>query len=257
VIDSEIQVFASSFPDAKIDVHYKPEAECFRDLTRDSTRMIIVTRGLSVEEENFYKDSVHFEPLYGILAYDAIAVIVNNASPDTIFTMDDIRSLLEGTSRKPMSVVMDGVSETSTVRFALDSILIGKPLGHNVMAARSSEGVIDYVSEHPQAVGFIGVSWIGNQDDPRQLSFMHRVKIAALQCLTCLGETYTRPYQADIALHRYPLIRSVYFVLKENWDGIGSNFLNFLQFERGQLIFRRAFLVPARMSFYVRDMQIH
>ena len=42
LIDSQIKVFESSFPDAKIIPHYKPEAECLRDLTSDSTRMIIV-----------------------------------------------------------------------------------------------------------------------------------------------------------------------------------------------------------------------
>src|ERR1700737_3781160 len=86
VIDSEIKVFESSFPDVKIIPHYKPEAECFRDLAGDSTRMIIVTRGLNRQEEKFYIDSVHFVPIYGNLAYDAIAVIVNNTSKDSIFT---------------------------------------------------------------------------------------------------------------------------------------------------------------------------
>src|SRR5579863_9487553 len=47
VIDSQIKVFESSFPNAKIIVHYKSEADCFRDLAKDSTRMIIVTRGLN------------------------------------------------------------------------------------------------------------------------------------------------------------------------------------------------------------------
>src|ERR1700760_2782429 len=63
VIDSEIKVFESSFPNAHIIVHYKPEAACLRDLAQDSaTRMIIVTRGLTPEEEKFYKDSMNFEP---------------------------------------------------------------------------------------------------------------------------------------------------------------------------------------------------
>src|SRR4030095_11435630 len=45
VIDSQIQVFESQNPDAKIIAEYKSEAACFRDLQADSTRMIIVTRG--------------------------------------------------------------------------------------------------------------------------------------------------------------------------------------------------------------------
>ena len=55
IIDSQIKVFEASFPNAKIIADYKPEAECLRDLARDSTRMIIVTRSLNREEEAFYK----------------------------------------------------------------------------------------------------------------------------------------------------------------------------------------------------------
>src|ERR1700743_1798084 len=64
VIDSQIKVFESSFPDTRIIPHYVAEAQCFRDLSTDSTRMIIVTRGLTVEEEKFYLDSFHLEPTF-------------------------------------------------------------------------------------------------------------------------------------------------------------------------------------------------
>jgi phosphate transport system substrate-binding protein len=257
VIDSEIKVFESSFPEAKINVHYKSEADCFRDLAKgnDSTRMIIVTRGLNKQEEDFYNDSFHYVPVYGLLAYDAIAIIVNNKSKDTILTMKDVRSLLNGVT-KNIQVVMDGVSATSTVRFAIDSVLKGGALGKNVVAARSSEDVINFVAGNEHAVGFIGVSWIGDQDDVQQLKFLQKVKIAAVQCTTCMGETYVQPYQANIALKRYPLVRGLYYILNEGFSGVGNNFVNFLQFERGQLIFRRAYLVPARMSFEIRDTKI-
>jgi phosphate transport system substrate-binding protein len=256
VMDSQIKVFESSFPNARLIVHYKSEADCFRDLAADSTRMIIVTRQLNKEENKFYEDSIHFEPISGILAYDAIAVIVNAKSKDTIFTMNQIRSLLDGSDKEQRQVVMDGVSATSTVRYAIDSVLKGKPLGKNVGAARSSEQVINFVSNNGGAIGFIGVSWIGDQDDPTQLNFLKKVKVAAIECTSCGGETYVEPYQANIYLKRYPMTRGLYYILKENFDGIGNNFVNFLQYERGQLIFRRAYLVPARMSFEVRDVQL-
>src|ERR1051325_3249415 len=82
VIDSEIQVFEALYPKAKIIAEYKPEAQCFRDLIKDSTRMIIVTRGLTDEEEKFYKDSLKYLPSWNKVASDAIAVIVSNDAPD-------------------------------------------------------------------------------------------------------------------------------------------------------------------------------
>ncbi len=256
IIDSEIKVFESSYPDAKIVVDYKSEADCFRDLTKDSTRMVIVTRGLNKDEQKFYEDSIHFKPQWGLLAFDAIAAIVNNHSGDTILEMKDIRALLDGSSKLSLQVVMDGVSATSTVRYMIDSVLQGRPLAKNVMAARSSEQVIDYVSNNNKSIGFIGVSWIGDQDDPAELNFLKKIKVVALRCESCENETYVEPYQGNIALRRYPMVRGLYYILKENFSGIGNNFVNFLQYERGQLIFKRAYLVPARMSFDIRDVQM-
>jgi len=255
VIDSEIKVFESSYPDAKIVPHYKAEAQCLRDLTTDTTRMALVTRGLTEQEEKFYLDSFHMEPVFGPLAYDAIAIIVNNRSADSIFEIKDLQDMLNGTDTRHQ-VVMDGVSATSTVRYAIDSILRGRPLAKTVAAARSSEGVLDYVAKNENAVGFIGVSWIGDQQDPKQLTWLKSVNVAAIRCTSCGGPTYVKPYQANIALKRYPLVRSLYYILKENFSGVGSSFVNFLQYERGQLIFRRAYLWPSQMSFDVRDTQI-
>ena len=255
VIDSQIKVFESSYPNAIIIPHYKAEAQCLRDLTTDSTRLALVTRGLTVEEEQFYRDSFHLAPTYAPLVNDAIAIIVNNTSKDSTFEIKDLRDMLNGTDTRHQPV-MDGVSATSTVRYAIDSILMGQPLGKNVTAAHSSEDVINYVANNPHAVGFIGVSWIGDQSDPQQVSFLKKVTIAGVRCTSCGGPTYVKPYQANIALKRYPLVRSLYYILKENSSGVGNNFVNFLQTERGQLIFSKAYLWPTGMQFNIRDAQI-
>ena len=256
IIDSQIKVFESSFPNAVIIPHYKPEPECLRDLLNDSTRMIIITRGLTDDEVKYYRQlPAHLGPTFELLAYDAIAVIVNKQSKDSIFQINDLRSMLNGEDKQHQPV-MDGLSATSTVRYALDSILRGQPLGKNVTAARSSQKVIDYVAANPRAVGFIGVSWVGDPNDPAEESWIKKVNVASLRCTSCLGETYVKPYQANIALRRYPLVRGLYYILKENFSGVGNNFVNFMDYERGQLIFRRAYLFPAKMSFELRDMQI-
>ena len=254
VIDSQIKVFNSSNPDVKIEAKYEPEAQCLRDLTTTGTRMVIVTRGLSQDEEKFYQDSFHLKPTWMPLAYDAIAIIVNNSSKDSVFEISDLQHMLDGTDTVHLPV-MDGKSATSTVRYAIDSLLKGKPLNKRVTAARSSEEVINYVSENPHAVGFVGVNWIGEGAANDNL-FIKKVKIASVRCTSCLGPTYVKPYQANIALRRYPLVRSLYYILKENFSGVGNNFANFLQYERGQLIFSKAYLWPAKMTFSIRDTQI-
>jgi phosphate transport system substrate-binding protein len=255
VIDSEIKVFESSFPNCHIIADYEPEAQCLRDLTTDSTRLIFVTRGLTKEEGDFYQDSFHVRPLFGVLAYDAVAVVVNNTSKDSIFSIRDLQDMLGGNDTRHQPV-MDGVTATSTVRYAMDSILRGKPLGKGVMGVRGGEAVVDYVAGNPRAVGFVGASWIGDRSDPADTTFSRKVTVAAVQCVSCLGPTNVRPYQGNIALRRYPLVQSLYYILKENFSGVGNNFVNFLQYERGQLVFSKSYMWPANMNFQIRDVQI-
>ena len=256
IIDEQIKVFMSQNPNAKIIPDYKPEAECLKDLLKDSTRMVIVTRGLTENEELFYKDTLSFVPMWGKLANDAITVVTHIQAEDTLFSVAEIKSMLNGTTGYKYELVMDGLKATSTVRFLIDSVLRGQPMEGKVMAAQNSEGVIQYVSTHPNALGFIGVSWIGNKDDSTQLSFQKSVNIAALQCANCDEEVYVRPYQANIAMKRYPLNRGVYYILKENYSGLGKGFVNFLTHEKGQLIFRRGYLVPDRMALQIRKANV-
>ncbi|MBX3253071.1 MAG: substrate-binding domain-containing protein [Chitinophagaceae bacterium] len=255
IIDSQIKVFMSQYPEATIIPHYKAEADCLRDLLNDSIRMVIVTRGLSEEEVKTLKDTLGFAPVWGKVASDAISVIVNNKQRDSLFTMGDIRSLMNGTSGYKLKPVMDGTSATSTVRFMLDSVLNGQPLGSNVSAAQTSEQVIDYVSNNENAIGFIGVSWIGNPEDKEQLAFLSKVKVASIEARS-EKDKFIKPYQANIATKRYPMVRGLYYIVKENYAGLGKGFSNFLNGEKGQLIFRRAYLVPTKMNFTVREAHI-
>lgn len=256
IIDSQIKVYQVSNPETEIVAYYKSEAECLKDLEVDSVRMVIVTRGLSREETEGFKEKIHYGPSWGLVAYDAVAVVANNKSKTKFLSTKELRSMLDGSIGGDYEIVLDGLSATSTVRYCMDSILKGKPLGPRVKAAKSSEEVISYVEKNPNAIGLIGVSWVGDRQDDAQLSFLKNVSLVSLKCETCQDDAYVLPYQANIALGRYPLIRGIYYILKENYEGLGRGFVNFLLYERGQLIFKRAYLLPGRIEFGVRTMEV-
>lgn len=255
VIDSQVQVYESSNPKTKIIVHYKPEADCLRDFAVDSIRMVIATRGFSEKEAAFMSDSLKVYPSKMVIAYDAIAVIVHPSSPDSLFTMAEIKALLTGRSEKALVPVFDGITATSTVRFIIDSVLRGEALGPKVVAAQSSEGVIDYVAKTPNAVGFLGVSWVGNSEDSTQLTYLAKVGVAQIEHPALPGK-YVTPAQYNIYYGRYPMIRQLVYILKEKHKGLGHGFADFLTTERGQLIFKRSYLMPAQMSFSIRGATI-
>jgi phosphate transport system substrate-binding protein len=255
VIDAEIEVYQASYPDAHINVQYKPEADCLRDFGVDSIRMIIATRGFSESERKFMIDSLKVGPVQATVAHDAIAVIIHPEAKDSFFTMDRIRDLVSGNLKENLIPVFDGLKATSTVRFMIDSVLKGKSLGKNVVGAQSSEGVIDYVSKTPNAVGFIGVSWVGNKEDTSQQSFLKKIRLARLES-TDSANAFVLPVQYLIYTKSYPMVRDLVYVLREQQYGLGGAFANFLKSDRGQLIFRRAYLQPAKKPFYVRRAEL-
>lgn len=252
VIEEQLRVHKSSFPETNIIVSYKPESDCFRDLQKDSTRMIIVARGLSKEEASFFENQLSYNPQYGILAYDAVAIIVNRQSPDSVFTLSKLRNILSGKDK--ITAVMDGNKATSTVRYLKDSVLREGNFGANVVAAKDSRDVLDVVASRKDVVGFVGISWIADSYDPVQLAYLKKIRMGLVECVKCEEkDIFAMPSQATISRGQYPLARPLYYILKENAAGLGTGFMNFMSLERGQLIFRRAFLVPAKMGFGKRS----
>ncbi len=258
VIEEQIAMYEASFPGTKINAHYKSEADCMKDFFKDSTnRMVIVTRGLTDNEEKYMIDSIGFNPGWQEVATDAVAVIVHKNSTDTFFSLEDLQQRLTGKIKKEKTIVFDGLNRTSTVRFIQDSILKGKQFDTAVVrAVKNSDEVLDYIATHENAIGFIGINRIGNPEDAKQVEMLKKVKIGLVQCDLCEEKPYILPTQQSILNRRYPLVRGLHYIIKENFLGLGSGFVTFLQYERGQLIFRRAYLGPI-MNFNVRNVNLN
>jgi phosphate transport system substrate-binding protein len=254
-MDAQIQVYESQYPKVKIIAHYKSEAEALSDFAVDSIRLVIATRGPSNQEKRFINDSLKVGAESMTVAYDAVAVIVHPQGADSFFTLPELKELIGGNPKKDLIPVFDGTRATSTVRFMLDSILRGQPLGRNVVAADSSRGVIDYVSKTRNAVGFLGISWIGNADDTLQQAHLKKVRLARLESTDSTGG-FVLPVQYLIYTRTYPLVRNLVYVLKEKHTGLANGFVAFLRSDRGQLLFRRSYLYPAVRPFYARETEL-
>ena len=139
----------------------------------------------------------------------------------------------------------------------MDSVMNKQAFGKNVVSAGGSEAVLNYVATHKNAIGFVGLSWIGNVYEPKQQEMLKQVKLALLECKTCEEkDMFAKPSQATITYMQYPLARPLYYILKENYAGLGNGFVNFMSQERGQLIFRRSCLAPAKMNLLKRTTKI-
>lgn len=254
IIEEQLKVFDSSYPEAHINIHYKPEAECFKDFFDGKARMILVTRQLSQDEKE-YCEQKQIVPTTDALAEDAVAAIVNNASADSMLGVNEIKGILTGEYKKKYTVVFDNQG-SSTVRYITDSLLKGQKLAPNVFAAKGNKEVIDYVEKNTEAMGFLGLPFVsGAEDSSGSGSFIQNVKVVSMY--NDSARRYYLPYQAIIALKLYPFTRKLYYIKRENYPGLGTGFANFLSRERGQLIFAHAHLFPLKMNIVIRDAAIN
>lgn len=253
IVEEQIKVFDSSFPEGHITVHYKPEAECIKDFLNDSARLILVTRDLTADEKK-YCEQKKLVPTALAVAKDAVAVILNNSSSDTALSIETLKGILTGKYKKKYTVVFDNQG-SSTLRYMMDSLLKGEQLGANVFAAKGNDSVIAYIAKNPDAIGFVGVSYVSDYNDPEGLAFINTVRIAEIYNDSL--QKFYKPYQAYIAPDYYKLTRNLFYINRETYPGLGTGFANFLTRERGQLIFKQARLFPLRTNIIFREAQVN
>ncbi len=257
IIDSQIEVFKSAYPNVEIEVAYTTEADCYKLLDSDSaTRLIITSRGLSEKELKYYKQKFESGVMFDKVALDAVAVILNPKAPKHMLTIDDLKDAIYGKSKLGLRAIFDGKKETSNARFIKDSILKTDSFPSFTSGVNGNQALIDFVAKNPTAMGFIGVSWIG-EGNPDNLEFTKKVKIASIQCQSkCPSYVYVKPYQAKIATKEYPLVRGIYYTVKNDYGGVATNFAKWLEQERGQLIFKRAFLVGTKQQVFLQNVEM-
>ena len=258
IIQEEIDVFESLTPSATINPIYTTEVEAVSLLLKDSVRLAIATRTFTPQELQSFQ-SRKFMPRAIKVAVDGLALIVNKQNPDTLISVKDIRRILTGETQRwkdiyPNSklddiyLVFDN-QNSSTVRYAVDSICNGKPLDNKkVYALKTNPEVIDFVAKTPEAIGVVGVNWLTNHSDSTHLSFRDEVRVMSVSAEdeARVDNSY-KPFQAYLYYGDYPLARPIYILLNDPRNGLSWGFSNFLQSDRGQRIILKAGLLPATM----------
>ena len=256
IVQEEIDVFEGLFPLAGIVPRYVTEVDAVNLLLKDSLRLAITSRRLTPEEMNSF-NSRKFFPQEIKIATDGLALITHLGNPDSLISVKDIRRILTGDAKQwkdiypasrlgDISLVFDN-KNSSTVRFAIDSICGGKPLAEgNVSALKTNQQVIDYVAKNPDAMGVIGVNWLGNRSDTTNLSFREEIRVMSVSAedIATPANSY-KPYQAYLFYGNYPLARSIYALLNDPRSGLPWGFASFMTSDKGQRIILKSGLVPA------------
>ncbi len=267
IIEEEKEVFEMTYPQAKIKPVYTDELNAVNMLMKTKVWLAITARNYT-QKELTNLQSRQFAPVAIPLAYDGLALIVNNANPDSCISVKDIKRILSGEAKQwkdvypnsrlgEFDVVFDN-KQSSTVHYCVDSILNGRPINSpNIEAVKKSAEVINYVSTHKNAIGIIGSNWLNDKRDTTNVTFKKEVKVMAVSRVdNATPQTSYKPYQAYLYNGTYPLKRTIYALLNDPLHGLPWGFAQFIASPKGQMIIFKSSLLPVKGDISIRDVNV-
>lgn len=225
-------------------------------LMEGKVRLYFTSSDLTGSQRASIKQKLNIEPTVYKLGYEGVTLIVNKENNDTCISVRDVKRILSGevanwsqivtgSKRGDIKVVFDN-PHSATTQYCVESILGGKPLGKDIVAAKNSQGVIDYVEKNPNAIGVIGSTWVLYQGDPRHLTFIKNINVMSIsKNNTATPDNSYLPFQFYLLDGTYPFIRTIYAILVDGEEkSLLRSFAEHCDSEKGQLSMLHAGMLP-------------
>ena len=248
--------YSGIYPNVRFTIVFKPEQEAINMMLRDSARIVFTTRKLT-PNERLSLDEQKVRGATEKIATDGVALIINRANTDSLITMNELRAIFSGQAKQwsqlkggnqqsPITLVFDN-NNSSNLNFVLDTLKIRDVRNLRIFTTKSNREVINFVRKNPSALGFIGVNWISDSDEPLSVELASDLRVMGVSNKdNPTGRNdYFQPFQEDLGMQRYPLRRPVYILSRETHPGLGGGLINYIARDAGSLIVRKLGLWPA------------
>lgn len=267
IIEEEIQTYQYRFPHTHLLPIYTDDNTGMQLLLDQKVNLFFTSHALKKGEDALLRGKGPIPAVFPI-AYDGIAFITNRANTDTCITVNDVKRLLSGSvtrwnqiypksDKGDIQVVFDNKA-SATLHFVVDSILNGKNIkSKNIVAAKSSKAVIDYVHKTPNAIGVIGSNWLNDHRDSTNTTFNKDINVLSISKTSVAqpGNSW-QPYQAYLLDGRYPFVRTIYAIVADPHKALPWAFANFITGPIGQMIVFKSGLLPYRGEINIREVEV-
>jgi len=242
IVEDEEAVFETQY-EAKLHLVPQSENEVLNALLNDTAKIAILTRKLSDKELKKFQ-AKKIVPRITPFATDAVALIRNKTSNDTLIALKDVIDFINGKTVQSIKGLVFDNANSSTVRYFNE--VTGETITNkkNIFSFKTNEEVIKYVANNDGMVGVIGINWIFQPPLSLQET-VDKVNIMGIKGLNT--NDYFSPTQDNLASGNYPLARHLYIINCQGYSGLGMGFASFLGGERGQRIILKSGLVPERI----------
>jgi phosphate transport system substrate-binding protein len=254
VIDIQVSDFQRMYDQVKIKNFSASSREAIVQLLNDSVKLIVSARSFNAEERSVIaQNELEIDSIK--IAYDGIAVLVNQKNSLTKVTVDQLRQILSGSSDRWPSVKGSDLSSAVVIavgdrnsgvhEYLKERILGGSEIKGNIIPCSTSADVFSALKEYPNAVGFVSLAWMSKM--PEQLRVLEIGDPGFRRDSTVTEMEYFTPHQAHIYRQYYPLSRSIMLYALNVGKGVGLGFMSFAASSDGQKIIVSNGLVPATM----------
>lgn len=176
-----------------------------------------------------------------IVAYDALAVVVNPSNPVDSLTREQLEAIFRGkiTNWKEVGgedwkiVVYSRETSSGTYEFFKESVLDNKNYMSSILSMPATGAIIQSVKQTKGAIGYIGLAYLNRFVKPLSVSYDG-------------GRHYAEPSVRTAADGSYPIVRPLYYYYDAEKESVVSPFVSYVLSDEGQASVLEQGFVPVR-----------
>ena len=176
-----------------------------------------------------------------IIAYDALAVIVNPSNPVSQLTRQQLEAIFRGkiTNWKQLGgpdmkiIVYSRETSSGTYEFFKESALKNKNYMSGSLSMPATGAVIQSVSQTKGAIGYVGLAYLSDRVKPIAVSYDG-------------GKHYVLPTLENGTKRQYPIVRPLYYYYNVSDKAKVSPFIEYILSPKGQNIIKKGGYIPVK-----------
>ncbi|MCS6823049.1 MAG: phosphate ABC transporter substrate-binding protein [Cytophagaceae bacterium] len=202
--------------------------------------MAMASRAMNDNEVKYFINS-RKKIIEKVIAYDALAIIVNKSNPIEFLSLEQLSKIYSGEitnwadlGGENMEIkVISRNAKSGTYDFFNKLILKGRSPDAKLLVEKENDKIIPAVESDPAAIAYIGLGYLNNQ-----------VKAVKISCDK--GCTYIEPTQRNVQTQIYPIIRPLYLYYLEETQPKIESFIKYILSETGQRIVLQSNYIPLK-----------
>ncbi len=174
-----------------------------------------------------------------IIAYDALAVVVNPGNKVSQLTREQLEGIFTAKIKNWKEVGGDDMqivvysreSSSGTYDFFKEHVMSNKNYASSVLSMPATGSIIQSISQTKGAIGYVGFAYVEKE-------------VKALKVSVDKGKTFVEPSMATAKNRTYPIVRPLYYYYTASSEKLVKPFVDYCLSAEGQKIVEQVGYIP-------------